>query len=266
MGLDLKDYQIVKKCSGNGVNKIYIVKHRTTKEYYVIKIIALEEEERQLREIEVHKTLNHKYVVTLVDHDIKENSLILLIEFAKYGDLFGFLRKMKNLDLRKIIKFYYKIIQSVSFLHDKKLVHRDIKPENIMITKNFRPKLADFGTSGKKNQIFNTFCGTYEYMAPEIFLRDKQTEKVDIWALGILLYEMVHLKTPFKNKTLQDVKAILKSKSIPFKKGIDGNIASFVYWVLQLDPKKRPSCKEMLKHPLFDCVKVFKEKTDSNNQ
>lgn len=110
MGIELKDFQIVKKCSGNGVNKIYIVKHRKTKEYYVIKIIALEEEERQLREIEVHKTLNHKYVVSLIDYDIKENSLVLQIEFAKYGDLFGFLRKMKNLDLRKIIKFYYKII------------------------------------------------------------------------------------------------------------------------------------------------------------
>lgn len=110
MGIELKDYQIIKKCSGNGVNKIYIVRHRISKEYFVIKIIAIEEKERQLREIEVHKTLNHKYVVKLIDYDIKENSLILLIEFAKYGDLFGFLRKIKKLDQRKIIKFYYKII------------------------------------------------------------------------------------------------------------------------------------------------------------
>lgn len=53
-----------------------------------------------------------------------------------------------------------------------------------------------------------------------------------MWALGVLLYEMIHLKTPFKNKTLQDVKNILKSKSIHFKEGIDPNVSKFVYWVL----------------------------------
>lgn len=77
----------------------------------------------------------------------------MLIEFAKYGDLFSFIKKMPEIDERKIIKFLYKIIQALQYVHDKKMIHRDIKPENIMITKNFRPKLADFGASVNYDQV-----------------------------------------------------------------------------------------------------------------
>ncbi len=145
----------------------------------------------------------------MLDYDIKEDTIVMLLEHAKYGDLFGFLKKLSSFPNKKIIKFYYKVVQSILYLHHNKLVHRDIKPENIMITKSFRPKLGDFGTSGEYREICNTFCGTYEYMAPEIYMRLKQTEKVDVWSLGILIYEMFHRKTPFKNETLQGMKKII---------------------------------------------------------
>ncbi len=179
----------------------------------------------------------------------------MLIEYAKYGDLFGFLKHMKNFSHKKITKFYYKIIQAVNYLHFNKLVHRDIKPENIMITDNFRPKLGDFGTSGAYREISDTFCGTYEYMAPEIYLRCKQTEKIDVWGLGILLYEIIHHKTPFKNETLQSIKSILDKKKIFFKPGINPLVIDFIYDVLQFDPLKRPTCDEMLDHKLFNNIK-----------
>lgn len=109
--------------------------------------MEIEDKEKQLREIEIHQKLNYKYVVKLLDYEVKEDRIVMLIEYAKYGDLFGFLRKSPKLGERKILKFFYKIIQSVMFLHERGMVHRDIKPENILITKNFRPKLADFGAS-----------------------------------------------------------------------------------------------------------------------
>ncbi len=133
------------------MNRIYIVRHKKNKKYFILKKISLDNEEKQIREIEVHKTLNYKYVISLVDYEIKKENkqLYILLEFARFGDLFTFLRKSK-LTNRKILKFYYKIIQSVKYLHDKTLVHRDIKPENIFITQNYRPKLGDFGTSGRE--------------------------------------------------------------------------------------------------------------------
>ena len=77
------------------------------------------------------------------------------------------------------------------------MIHRDIKPENILVDEKLQPKLADFGTVGETTELQQTFCGTYEYMAPEVYLRQKQSDKVDVWALGILFYEMTHFKTPF---------------------------------------------------------------------
>lgn len=256
MTITLSDYEILKKCQGNGVNKIFVVRHKKTKNYFIIKIIKLEDE-RQVREIKIHRKLNFKYVVNMLDYTIKEDYIIMLIEYARYGDLFTFLHRTKNLNKKKIIKLYYKIIQAIYYLHHKKLVHRDIKPENIMITKNFRPKLGDFGTTVDYKQIKNTFCGTYEYMAPEIYLRCKQTEKVDIWALGVLIYEMTQQGTPFKDKTVKEIKVMVEERRIVFKEDFP-LLEDFVYDVLRFNPKDRPSCKELLEHPFFDCIKKSK--------
>lgn len=88
MSIDFQDYQILSRCNGNGVNKIYVVRHKTTEKQYIIKIIPKEDEEKQIREIKVHWKLNHKYVIKMVDFEIKENSFVLQIEYAKYGDLY----------------------------------------------------------------------------------------------------------------------------------------------------------------------------------
>lgn len=116
----------------------------------------------------------------------------------------------------KLLKFLFKITQAIQFLHNNGMIHRDIKPENILITKNYRPKLADFGTSVYQADVKNTFCGTFEYMAPEIYQRKKQTEKVDIWAIGILLYEMLHKWTPFKGMTVDQIISQIQGKLVKF--------------------------------------------------
>lgn len=82
-------------------------------------------------------------------------------------------------------------------------MHRDLKPENILLDHKLRPKLCDFGWSVPtiKKENRNTFCGTYEYMAPEIYETENYNEKVDIWSLGIMIYELLHGKSPFVGKT-----------------------------------------------------------------
>ncbi len=94
----------------------------------------------------------------------------MLIEYAKYGDLFSFIRKQDEQMNQKMLKFFFKVTQAIHYLHSNGMIHRDIKPENILITTNYRPKLADFGTSVYQQDAKNTFCGTFEYMAPEIYL------------------------------------------------------------------------------------------------
>ena len=87
----------------------------------------------------------------------------------------------------------------MKYMHDNNLVHWDIKPENILLDENLAPKLSDFGWSVLvNNKKRSTFCGTFEYMAPEMFENEEYSFSVDVWGLGILLYELFHWRSPFE--------------------------------------------------------------------
>ena len=211
--------------------------------------------ENQLREIKIHQSLDHPNIVKLVDVNIKEDAIIMLIEYAEGGDLFSLLPMLKRMEPKKMFNIFFNILKALSHLHSKNIVHRDIKPENILIATKLIPKLADFGTSGEQKIIANTFCGTYEYMAPEIYLRQKHTDKVDVWAIGVLLYEMTHQKTPFLNNTLDQIKEKTMARSITFKQGINPLVVDFIYKALNFDPLQRPSIDELMMHPIFSILK-----------
>lgn len=142
-------------------------------------------------------------------------------------------------------------MEAIDYLHKQGLVHRDIKPENILINKKFSPRLADFGTSSQADFVKNTFCGIYEYMAPEIYLREKQNEKVDIWAVGILLFEMTHQFTPFKKESVNGIKAMLTENRIKFRSDLNPQIKALILRILKYSPSERPTSKEILCDPLF---------------
>ena len=254
MPIVLTDYDKLFECKGNKNNQIFVVQHVATRKKYVLKIIDHCIKGNQLREIEVHMKLNHKYVIRLVDYECRDTKILMLIEFAKHGDLYSFLPKIKEMEEYQILKMFYRLLKAIEYIHSNNFVHRDIKPENILITNNFRPKLADFGTSGSKNIIANTFCGTYEYMAPEVYLRCKQTDKVDVWAAGILLYELLHQKTPFMNDTLQSIKEKIELKTLYFNLEIQEDIKDFIYLALTFHFEERPSISELLNHKVFDGI------------
>jgi len=95
------------------------------------------------------------------------------------------------------LRFFYQTARAVQYLHGRNVLHRDIKPENILLDSGFNIKLCDFGSACQleKDEKRTSICGTYEYMSPEMVdspLSKGYTAKVDIWCLGVLLYEMLH--------------------------------------------------------------------------
>ena len=103
----------------------------------------------------------------------------------------------------------FDVFKAVNYLHIQTpaIIHRDIKPENVLFVKN-RLKLADFGWSNMKDRVRTTFCGTPDYLAPEMILEKGHNEKLDVWTLGILTYELVVGKAPFSpSSSLQNKKA-----------------------------------------------------------
>ena len=178
---------------------------------YAVKIVTKEElvnrqdKEMVKSEIEIQKGLHHPNIIELISVYEDSDYIKLVLEYAPNGNLFNFIRNSKFLDEMTASHIFYQIVKGVQYLHSNKVLHRDIKPENILMS-NGVPKISDFGWSAKLDEgEIRSICGTPEYMAPEIVYNGSYDQKVDVWALGILLYEMLHGHAPFKATCITDI-------------------------------------------------------------
>lgn len=124
------------------------------------------------------------------------------MENAKHGDLSA-LMKLPNIQLEQKLVWFTQICLAVDAIHDAKIIHRDLKPMNIFIDSFGFIKIGDFGVSKavlNATKKVSTIAGTYEYMAPEVIQEELYDNKIDIWSLGVILYELVCGFLPFEGK------------------------------------------------------------------
>ena len=186
--------------------KVYLYRNIIDRKLYVIKHMEKFQLTKALKslsgiydEINIQSRIFHQNIVRLLY--VKENSetFDLIMEYANGGSLFYYIRDKTYLTEMESFQFFSQIINAVYFLHKNDIIHRDIKPENILLYDNNLCKLCDFGWCAKLDgKQRRTFCGTTEYMSPEIVNKIEYSKEIDIWSLGILLYEMVHGYSPFR--------------------------------------------------------------------
>jgi serine/threonine protein kinase len=177
--------------------------------------------------------------------------VFLILEYAENGNLFNFLKNLKTpLDAKTVSKMYKGICEAILEVHKLGMVHRDLKPENILLDDNLVPKICDFGWSVEigQDEKRGTFCGTYEYMAPEIYENEKYNVSVDVWSLGILLYEMFHGFSPFSSKSVFKIYRNIVEEDIKFKPDIDEDARDLIFKILKTEPNQRPSVHDILNH------------------
>ena len=166
----------------------------------------------------------------------------------------------------------YDTFKAVNYLHNQEppIIHRDIKPENILFL-NGTVKVADFGWSNMKDRVRTTFCGTPDYLAPEMVKESGHNEKLDVWTLGVLMYELVIGQAPFspktKSKNKKEVHRMLEKNILNNKPKYPSHVSvqarKLLNKLLEKDPKKRISCLEALKDPWFQKFGlVYKEEED----
>lgn len=157
------------------------------------------------------------------------------------------------------------IVTALHFLHQNDIIYRDLKPENILLAQDGHIKLTDFGFAKdlSQSEVTKTFCGTNEYLAPEVISRVNYGPAVDWWTLGILLYEMLFQTTPFFHQNTSRMFTRILMDPVVFPKGADPDVCSLITSLLQKRDRKRYAYEDIIKHPFFNGIDWDKVLTKS---
>ena len=252
-----------KQLGQGSFGRVFLVSHNETKELYALKTI----EKRKILmtygkldniydEINIHSKLYHQNIIKLYNVYEDEETINIIMEYAKEGNLYHLIKKEKNgFSEQKSYEFFIQIINAVYYLHTNNIIHRDIKPENILIGDDNKLKLCDFGWA-KELTLENrsTFCGTMEYMAPEIVGSENYDYSVDIWSLGILLYELLFGHSPFNADSNKNIIFNIKKHELNYdneNKKISNSCKDLIERLLNENPQKRLRIKDILEHPFI---------------
>ena len=237
--------------------EVQLVQHVRSKIQYALKIIRKEQINSQtpieifLREISIHKSLVHPNIARLYDHLEDRQKIYLILEYVEKGSVSNLLKKKIKLSEMEACEIFKQVCVGVSFLHEHQIIHRDIKSENLLISKDGTVKLCDFGWCAYGLQPRGTFCGTADYMAPEMSTSETYNHKVDVWALGILLYELVHGRPPFLGVSIFDKLQEIETGNIPIRSSTSPELTHLIHSILNKNPDERPEVKEILKNTWF---------------
>ena len=258
--------------------RVYLVTHNETGEKYSLKVIdkkKLSDNQCSIdliyNEINIQSKLNHENIIRLYNVYETETEINIILEYASKGNLYNLILKNKNgFSEFQAYQYFIQVVNAVYFLHQNAIIHRDIKPENILISDNEVLKLCDFGWA-KEVSVENrsTFCGTIEYMAPEIVDSEKYDFGVDIWSLGILLYELLMGYSPFKAKDPKNIMVNIKYHELTFdkNKNLSDECRSLIKSLLEVNPQKRIKIRDIFEHPFIKkySLKLYRNTININN-
>ena len=264
----LSKYTIGKEIGKGAYAIVKLVTDKFTKIKYAMKVYdknKLTDSAKKkcvYREIEIMKRVNHRNIVKLKEVIYTQKEILIIMEYVNGISLRDYynkqIRNQENLSEQKerVLKhFFSQIFSAMSYLHKNHMAHRDIKLENILLDKNNQIKIIDFGFGmyNPENKIQTFFCGTPNYMPPEIASKKNYIGQLsDLWSLGVLLYKMCCADFPFKGGNEKDLYKVIKKGYFIFPDYVPENIKKIVSNLIVIEPEKRISCDAVLKSSWFN--------------
>jgi len=241
-------FSIVRKAKNKKSNEQFAVKCIQKR---FIKLHLLE------REIKIMKQLKHPNILPLIEVFEDKEHIFLILQLVTGGELFDKIVEKGNYSERDASMIVNQILQAVAYLHKNGIVHRDLKPENLLCSESkdhdIHIYVADFGLSRvfKDNQQLNTYCGSPEYVAPEVLACVPYEKAVDIWSVGVITYILLTGFLPFYDKN----HAVLfeKIQNVDYNwddcPEVSPAAKHFIQHLLVKDSKKRYTAESALNHP-----------------
>ena len=233
-------------------SRIYLTTHKPSGQQFALKTTPLQKVYHFVnisREIAIQSQIDHQHVIRLKGYYLHGGDVCIVQEYAQFGNLLQFQQKTQQLNFKQKISIFIKLCGAIKYLHDRSVLHRDIKPENILLGKDLQPKLCDFGQSVIVDQARDTVCGTFEFMAPELFRNQKYGLPVDIWSLGVFLYELLHDKSPFYSEDVDEIQHNVFNKKLEVDSIYPESLCDLMESMLVRSPQERVDIAGVLLHP-----------------
>ena len=224
-------YQFIRWIKSGGYGQVFLSKHVYTNKEYAIKQIDTSEFSNEdlyniSRENLILRSMVHKNVIRCYNSFAHENKFYTVMDFAEGGELTYLLKDKGALSEEEAKKIFKQIYEAVCYIHSRNIIHRDLKPNNILFLDKERTHIViiDFGISGMSNgnQKEKIKAGTTRFLPPEIVGGEEfsSSQKLDIWALGVILFLMVEGCYPFNGKSTKEIILAILKENIEFNKKI----------------------------------------------
>ncbi|XP_039300986.1 atypical protein kinase C isoform X3 [Nilaparvata lugens] len=275
----LADFELIRVIGRGSYAKVLMVELRKTRRIYAMKVIkkALVTDDEDIDWVQTEKHVfetasNHPFLVGLHSCFQTPSRLFFVIEFVRGGDLMFHMQRQRRLPEEHARFYAAEISLALNFLHDKGIIYRDLKLDNVLLDHEGHIKLTDYGMCKegiRPGDTTSTFCGTPNYIAPEILRGEDYGFSVDWWALGVLLYEMLAGRSPFDiagasenpDQNSEDyLFQVILEKTIRIPRSLSVKAASVLKGFLNKNPTDRLGCLretgflDIINHPFFKSI------------
>ncbi|KAF8191371.1 kinase-like domain-containing protein [Pholiota molesta] len=262
--LTIEAFDLLKVIGKGSFGKVMQVRKKDTQRIYALKTIRkahIAQRPGEITHILAERTVlalvNNPFIVPLKFSFQTPDKLYLGMSFVNGGELFYHLQREGKFDQDRSRFYAAELLCALEHLHGFNVVYRDLKPENILLDYTGHIALCDFGLcklNMSETEKTNTFCGTPEYIAPELLESQGYTKTVDWWTLGVLLYEMMTGLPPFYDENVNTMYQRILSDPLNFPPDMPSEARSVMTGLLQRDPSRRLGAnggEEIKRHPFF---------------
>ena len=250
----MENYHLLTQIGEGSFGRVYKARRKYTGRLVAIKMInKLGQSKEDLhsfrREIDILRKVDHPNIMRMLEIFETDTDFCLVTELGR-GDLFQIITDNQTLPEDVLQKVAAQLVSALKYLHSLRIIHRDLKPQNVLISANGTLKLCDFGFAralSNTTLVLNSIKGTPLYMAPELVQEQQYNEKVDIWSLGVILYELYYGKTPFFTNSIYKLIQMIVNDQITWPGPISADFKDFLCKMLQKNPEVRESCEELMK-------------------
>ncbi|KAI4571009.1 hypothetical protein MJG53_013115 [Ovis ammon polii x Ovis aries] len=252
----IDDFEIGRPLGKGKFGNVYLA--RLKKNHFIVALKVLfksqiEKEglEHQLRrEVEIQAHLQHPNILRLYNYFHDARRVYLILEYAPKGELYKALQRSHTFDEQRTATIIEELADALIYCHEKKVIHRDIKPENLLLGLMGEVKIADFGWSVHTPSLRRrTTCGTLDYLPPEMIEGRTYDEKVDLWCIGVLCYELLVGNPPFESASTSETYRRILKVDLRFPPSMSSGARDLISKLLRFQPLERLPLVRVLEHP-----------------